>query len=148
MTFVVELNQILAFPLDPREKAEEIGLDWWAAKKLHDDGWLSFDPALERITTTGMEAEFTFLGTLVTWGCDPRLLGKLLKGLNPPYAYSLSGGYYDWISSKWKYLPEEKPLEQLVEEMIEDAWEENDIEDLLQLKATIDAAINSFKENM
>ena len=40
----VDNGQLLLIPTDPRDLSESIGLDWWAAKKLHDDKWLSFNP--------------------------------------------------------------------------------------------------------
>ena len=92
----------------PQELADQLGLNWWAVLKLRDDGWLSFDPEKEQITDDGMEAEFVFLGSLVSAGCDPRMLAALLEGLEKPYRYHIGGVYYDWRTREWRGLPRER----------------------------------------
>ncbi len=95
-------GQMFLLPQEPRELADHIGLDWWAARKLHDDQWLSFDPEKMLIESDAMRAEFLFLGSLVAAGCDPHLLKRLLTGLEKPYSYDLSTIYYDWRTKSWK----------------------------------------------
>jgi hypothetical protein len=51
-------GQMFLLPQEPRELADHIGLDWWAARKLHDDQWLSFDPEKMLIESDAMRAEF------------------------------------------------------------------------------------------
>lgn len=34
--------QQLLFAVNPRALCEQTGLNWWAAVKLYEDGWLSF----------------------------------------------------------------------------------------------------------
>ena len=98
--------QQLLFPSTPRTVCEEIGLNWWAALKLHEDGWLSFSPE----STTGMdesqEAELRFVGALVVAGCDRPMLASLLSTLPRPYAYHRSRLYYDWPARRWRVLPD------------------------------------------
>lgn len=53
------------FYKDFRDLAESIGLDWWAAKKLYDDKWLSFDPEINTIDSSSKEAELIFLGSFL-----------------------------------------------------------------------------------
>jgi hypothetical protein len=77
----VNAHQMYLIPTDPRDLSESIGLDWWAAKKLYDDKWLSFDPETTMIDIDSAEAEFIFLGSLVAAGCDPHLLKHLVDGL-------------------------------------------------------------------
>ena len=44
-TVRVAASQQLLFPANPRAVCEQMGLNWWAAPKLYEDGWLSFSPA-------------------------------------------------------------------------------------------------------
>lgn len=110
-------GQAYLFPISPREVAESIGLDWWAAKKLHDDGWISFDPDTSSICDESSESEFRFVGSLVAAGCDPRMLHRLLAGLEKPYRYNISRSYYDWPARAWKSMPREQEAEVYVEEL-------------------------------
>ena len=83
----VATAQQLLFPANPRALCEQMGLNWWAALKLHEDGWLSFSPAnVPRLGET-QEAELRFVGSLVIAGCDRGMLALLLNGLHKPYAY-------------------------------------------------------------
>jgi hypothetical protein len=139
--------QLSFFPLNPREYAKHLGLNWWAIKKLYDDGWLSFDPETTNINSSGLEAEFTFLCNLIAEGCDPVLLKHLLKDLKKPYAYRFGDIYYDWQSSSWKSFPEEKSVRALLDDLIEEAIEEGDKEVLIELQETIESAIAEIEED-
>ncbi len=99
-------TQQLHFPYSPRAICDEIGLNWWAALKLHEEGWLSFSP--ERIARLDerQEAELRFVGSLVLAGCDRAMLATLLSGLPKPYAYHGSRLYYDWAARHWRLLPD------------------------------------------
>ena len=90
-----ESEQLILFPKQPKDLAESIGLDWWAAKKLYDDNWLSFNPETAVIDDSKKETEFMFLGSLVAAGCDPPMLKRLLTDLKKPYCYDLSKMYYN-----------------------------------------------------
>jgi hypothetical protein len=102
----VSAAQQLLFPASPRSLCDEIGLNWQAALRLHEEGWLSFP--LE--TTSGLddaqEAELRFMGALVLAGCDGNMLRVLLASLPPPYAYDLHRLYFDWFRRQWRLLPD------------------------------------------
>ena len=102
----VSAAQGLLFPADPRGVCQEIGLNWWAALKLHEDGWLSFAPELTLRLDESQEAELRFVGSLVMAGCDRSMLAVLLGGLSKPYAYDPRRLYYDWAARRWRLLPE------------------------------------------
>ena len=99
-------GQQLLFPANPRAVCEQMGLNWWAALKLYDDGWLSFSPANTPRLDEAQEAELRFVGSLVIAGCDRGMLAILLSGLTKPYAYDGDRLYYDWPSRRWRLLPD------------------------------------------
>ncbi len=98
--------QQLLFPANPRAVCERMGLNWWAALKLHEDGWLSFSPANTPRLDEAQEAELRFIGSLVIAGCDRAMLAILLDQLPKPYAYDASRLYYDWSERRWRLLPD------------------------------------------
>ena len=98
--------QQLLFPANPRAVCEQMGLNWWAALKLYDDGWLSFSPASTPRLDEAQEAELRFVGSLVIAGCDRGMLAILLDGLPKPYAYDAARLYYDWAARHWRLLPD------------------------------------------
>lgn len=102
----VAAAQQLLFPPNPRAICDELGLNWWAALKLHQDGWLSFSPEHAPRLDEAQEAELRFVGTLVTAGCDQNMLRVLLAGLPKPYAYDLKRLFFDWHSRHWRLLPD------------------------------------------
>jgi hypothetical protein len=102
----VNAGQQLLFPASPRALCEQMGLNWWAALKLHEDGWLSFYPPVTPRLDEVQEAELRFVGSLVTAGCDHSMLPLLLGDLEKPYAYDLDRLYYDWSSRRWRLLPD------------------------------------------
>jgi hypothetical protein len=101
------LQQVL-FVVTPRGLCDEIGLNWWAALKLHEDGWLTFSPEQTSRLDDSQEAELRFVGSLVMSGCDRRMLKTLLSTLPRPYAYHGSRLYYDWARRHWRVLPDPK----------------------------------------
>lgn len=131
----VSCAQLLLLPVRPRELSQAIGLDWWAAKKLFDDGWLSFNPEQEMIVDEGMESEFLFLGSLVSAGCDPDMLAHLLAGLAKPYRYRISDIYFDWISKRWRTLP--YITDDLFSDMLWDLKENEDLDALSKMLARV-----------
>lgn len=104
----VTAAQQLLFPANPRAVAEQMGLNWWAALKLHEDGWLSFSPANTPRLDEAQEAELRFIGSLVVAGCDRGMLAILLDQLPKPYAYDASRVYYDWSLRRWRLLPDSR----------------------------------------
>jgi hypothetical protein len=79
--------QLSFFPTKPREFCERIGLNWLAARQLHADVWVSFDPLSVATLNEAQEAELQLVGSLVAAGCDAELLARLLHGLRRPYQY-------------------------------------------------------------
>jgi hypothetical protein len=102
----VTAAQQLLFPANPRAVCEQMGLNWWAALKLHEDGWLSFAPTITPRLDEAQEAELRFIGSLVIAGCDRGMLAILLDRLPKPYAYDASRIYYDWAERRWRLLPD------------------------------------------
>jgi hypothetical protein len=102
----VTAGQQLLFPANPRAVCEQMGLNWWAALKLHEDGWLSFCPPTTPRLDEAQEAELRFVGSLVIAGCDHGMLPLLLGGLQRPFAYDLDRLYYDWAARRWRLLPD------------------------------------------
>ncbi len=102
----VAAAQQLLFPSAPRAICDELGLNWWAAIKLYEDGWVSFPPENTPLLDEAQEAELRFVGSLVTAGCDRPLLANLLAGLQKPYAYELKRLYFDWCARRWRLLPD------------------------------------------
>lgn len=98
--------QQLLFPAEPHALCEELRLNWWAALKLYEDGWLSFPPETTEHLDEAQEAELRFVGALVSFGCDRNMLGLLLGALPKPYSYDLKRIYFDWNSRRWKLLPD------------------------------------------
>lgn len=96
----------LLFPFSPRAICDEMGLNWWAALKLYEDGWLSFSPENTARLDERQEAELRFVGSLVLAGCDRTMLVNLLSTLPKPYAYYGSRLYYDWAARHWRMLPD------------------------------------------
>lgn len=99
-------HQQLLFAPAPKAVCDQIGLDWWAAVKLYEDGWLSFSPEATPRLDEAQEAELLFVGALVVAGCDRRMLVALLRGLSKPYAYDLHRIYYDWLAHDWRIFPD------------------------------------------
>lgn len=102
----VAAEQQLLFPASPRIVCEQVGLNWWAALKLHEDGWLSYSPANTPRLDEAQEAELRFIGSLVVTGCDRGMLAILLSQLSKPYAYDAARLYFDWSTRHWKLLPD------------------------------------------
>ena len=105
MARIVAAQQLL-FPSSPRSVCNEVGLNWLAVLKLHEDGWLSFAPdSIEKLDEV-QEAELRFVGALVVAGCDRNMLSLLLADLPKPFAYDLRRLYFDWTSRHWRLLPD------------------------------------------
>lgn len=106
LTARVSPAQQLLLPATPRAICEEIGLNFWAALKLYEEGWLSFSPETTLHIDEAQEAELRFVGSLVITGCDRSMLARMLAGLPKPYAYDLKRLYYDWDAHRWRALPD------------------------------------------
>lgn len=102
----VAAAQGLLFPAHPRALCDELGLSWWAALKLFEEGWLSFSPESTAELDEAREAELRFVGALVNCGCDRNMLKSILASLSKPYAYDLKRLFFDWLSRRWRLLPD------------------------------------------
>lgn len=101
--------QGMLFPIVPREICESLGLNWWAAVKLHADGWLSFNPESLPALDESQEVELRFVGALIAAGCDDAMLHRLLDDLKKPFCYRPGRIFYDWSTRSWQLLP--RPLD-------------------------------------
>jgi len=142
----VSAAQQFLLPESPRAVCAEVGLNWWAALKLHEDGWLSFNPETTPQLDEAKDTELRFVGSLVAAGCDSGLLHQLLDSLSKPYSYRGSRIYYDWSTKHWRLLPEPKPEPEAgFDEWIESLTAEGDAARLEELKAQIEAALLSVR---
>ena len=142
----IPTDQGLLFSVDPRELAEAIGLDWWAAKKLYDDGWLSFDPYQGMITDASSEAEFVFLGSLVAAGCDPYMLKRLLSGVPCHYEYKITDIYFDWLDRKWRALPQIPDAKDAMSQLLDQMEGDKNVEALTEILEDIQYRIRTIEE--
>jgi len=127
----VTAAQQLLFPANARAVCGQMGLNWWAAVKLHEDGWLSFAPTNTLQLDEAQEAELRFIGSLVTGGCDRGMLAILLDRLPKPYAYDATRIYYDWSERRWRHLPDPRTHpEALFTDWLEELVECGDISSL------------------
>lgn len=127
------------FPPTPMEVCTRIGLNWWAVAKLHDTGWLSFDPQKVAKLEEDQEAELVFVGSLVAGGCDDAMLKQLLAGLEKPYKYRAHQMYYDWVGKTWRLLPMSKDPdpEELFNYWVDELVGNGEIEKIEELKDRI-----------
>jgi hypothetical protein len=102
----VPAAQQLLFPSSARFLCDEIGLNWQSAVRLQEEGWVSFSLETTSQLDEAQEAEIRFVGTLVLAGCDRNVLRLLLAGLPRPYAYELKRLYFDWLTRRWRLLPD------------------------------------------
>ena len=98
--------QRLLFPSSPHSLCDEIGLNWHAALRLREEGWLSFPVETTAQLDEAQEAELRFIGALVLAGCERNVLRLLLASLPPPYAYDSKRLYFDWNERQWRLLPD------------------------------------------
>tara|TARA_B110001469_G_C9638765_1_gene320796 strand:+ start:2474 stop:2947 length:474 start_codon:yes stop_codon:yes gene_type:complete len=140
-------EQGLLFPESGFQLCEKIGLNHWAAAKLHEDGWLSFLPETTSELSQNQEYELRFIGALVAGGCGPALLPELLKDLDKPYCYNNGQIYYDWAAKAWQSIPDPRDeIETLVEEWIEELQESGDVGQLEQIKTKVDDALSALED--
>lgn len=123
--------QRLLFAKSPVAVCQELGLNWWTARRLHEEGWLSFAPEKTAGLDESQEAELRFVGALAAAGCDRNLLQVLLKDLPRPYAYDLKRLFFDWQTRRWKMLPEsETDREAAFSEWVELLLQQRDFQTL------------------
>lgn len=134
--------QQLLLPSTPREVCELTGLNWWAAMKLWQDGWLSFDPESTPALDEAQEAELRFVGSFVAAGCDPAMLSRMVEGLRKPYSYQGNRIFYDWPYRRWRLLPTRIENPQAVfSEWVEQLKAEGDVDTLTSMADEIAKAL-------
>jgi len=132
-------------PTSPREFCVRVNLNWMAALRLFENGWLSFDPASVQELNPAQEAELSFLGRLVSGGCEESLLKQMVAGLTKPYAYRLDRLYYDWENLSWELRPNTPEREAQFEAWIEDLVDMGQMPVLESLRATVDRSIADLR---
>ena len=132
-------------PISPRALCDLIKLNWMAAVRLFENGWLSFDPAAISELNPAQEAELRFLGGLVVGGCEESMMRHLLAGLNKPYAYRLDRLYYDWDSRSWQATPNSKELAAQFEAWVEQLVDAGHMQMLERLRAAVDRSIADLR---
>jgi len=131
--------QARLFNPTPREVCREIGLNWIAALRLGDSGWLSFDPETKTSLEEPEETELRFLGALVAFGFDENQLKIILEGLTKPYCYRIERIYFDWLKKRWRLLPS-PPNADDIRDLIEQLQQNEEIEELYSLQSDIENA--------
>jgi hypothetical protein len=136
--------QKLLFPKTAREICAEIGLNWWAAEKLFNEQWLSFNPETGTALDEGQEAELRFVGSLVVGGCHGDLLRQLFTELEKPYRYRAGQIYYDWSTQRWRPLPQPQNQRDTFYDWLEELKQNGDTEQLQELRDTIEASLKQI----
>ena len=132
------------FNLRTRDVCREIGLNWLAALRLRDTGWLSFDPEAKGELEEPEEIELRFIGSLVAAGLDESQLEVFLEGLRKPYRYRIEKIYFDWPARRWRLLPSPRNLDlEEMHEIIDALKEEGEVDELRTLHQQI---VESLKE--
>ena len=132
-------------PLSPQDACNRTRLNWLTAVRLHQDGWLSFDPKNVKTLSLPQETELVFLGTLVATGCDETLLGRLLAGLRKPYAYRIDRLYYDWQEQRWQLRPTDEAIKQGFKDWLEDLVDAGRGDLLESLRDSVAGAISELR---
>jgi hypothetical protein len=140
----------LLFPQSARQLCDSIELNWWAANKLHADGWLSFDPQNAACLNERQEHELRFLGALVTGNLHgpPFCISELLKGLERPFWYDGRRIYYDWGERRWRLLPTSSvhpEPEVTFADWLEALKHDRDIARLEEIKTQVEQILKSLR---
>ena len=125
----------------PQAVCKEMGLNWLMAIKLHEDGWLSFNPKEVERLNAWQYAELTFVGSLVVAGCDYSVLENVLGKLQKPYSYHVDRIYYDWQGKTWRLLEDVDDLEDKFDEWIEELVACQDVHILEMLRDSVEKAL-------
>ena len=129
------------FPVRTEEVLESLGADLSLVRRLHDRGWLSFEPALGDALLPSQRAEMVFLGSLSKAGCDDIVLERLLAGLERPYCYNVNAMYYDWAAERWETRGEDGDWEDVLASLLEEAIEDGDPD---TIRDVIDSALQAL----
>ena len=136
----VDSVQGTLFPPSCRDVCNRIGLNWWAAIRLYELEWLSFDPGKYVTLEEDLEAELVFVGSLVAGGCDDAMLKQMLIGLEKPYRYRSDRIYYEWPDKAWCLLPVVKDPaspDDVFSEWIDQLVENGELDTILKIKEAV-----------
>ncbi len=142
----VESRQMPIFPRGSQSVCDELKLAPHDARRLHHDGFLSFDPGCVISLDESREAELVFLGSLVASGCTRTVLRHLLANLRKPYCYDVRRVFYEWHSRQWRLLPGEDDPEGAFFAMLERLRDRHAEEVLLNLRDWLDEALDLARE--
>lgn len=134
------------FPRDCPAVCAEVRLPLREARRLYQDGLLSFDPTEEGPLDEAREAELTFLGSLVAAGCSRTMLRHLLAGLRAPYCYDLRRIYFEWRTRAWRLLPGEDDPEGAFFALLERLRDRRAMDALLDLRSWLDEALDLARD--
>jgi len=138
----IESRQLPIFPRDGRAVCADLKLALREARKLHDEGWLSYDPEEGDSLDESREAELTFLGSLIAAHCSRAALRHLLAGLRKPYCYDVRRVFFDWPAQQWRLLPGEDDPEGAFFAMLERLRDRRALEALVNLRGWLDEALD------
>lgn len=142
----LESRQLPIFPRDSRAVCAELELAWREARRLHEDGWLSFDPEAGGVLDESSEAELVFIGSLVGAGLSRPVLRQLLADLRKPYCYDVRRLFFDWRTHEWRLLPGEHDPEGAFFALLERLRERDAIDILLNLRGWLDEALDLARD--
>jgi hypothetical protein len=137
----VESRQMPIFPRDGQAVCTEIELGMREARKLYEDGLLSFDPESGGALDESREAELIFVGSIVSAGCTRSVLRQLLVGLHKPYCYDVRRIFFAWSTHEWRLLPGEDDPEGAFFGFLERLRERHAYEALLNVRGWVDEAL-------
>lgn len=136
----VSPGQALLFPRTAPEVCREIGVNLWAASKLHENGVLSFNPESASPLNEDEAEELRFIGSLIAHDCTPSMLTRLLSSLPQSYRYFGHRLYYNWALRCWRVLEEvDEPT--AVREYISRLQEAGDNDELEAIKNEVETAL-------
>ncbi len=101
----VRSQQLPAVPREVGAVCGDLNLLPSEARRLYEEGWLSFEPKAGAKLNEAREAELLFVGSLAAAGLGRRVLKQMLSGLVAPYAYDLRCLYYDFRAAHWQLFP-------------------------------------------
>lgn len=107
----IQMDQMLLPGQTARQVSRSIKLPWTKVRRLHEKGFLSFDPDQATTLSPFQEAELIFLGELVGHGCSYHMLRLVLQQLRKPYAYDHGVMFYDWHARTWRLHRKDDDLE-------------------------------------
>jgi hypothetical protein len=142
----VESRQLPIFSRTAQAVCGELRLTARDARRLHDEGWLSFDPETDEPLDESRETELAFLGALLVAKCTRTVLTHLLAGLRKPYCYDIRRVFFDWSRQQWRLLPGEDDPEGAFFAMMERLRDRRADDVLLNLRGWLEEALDLARD--